>query len=403
MTAAVPPAGARRFRFAPLLAATVLTVLLLWLFGTVADVLLLLFLAVLLSLYLGAVADAITRRTRLPRRISLLIAVVLTIAGVGGLVWLLVPPVVEQTQALLRVFPAYVGAWERGIYDAVRRIPGVAEAWRPEKHKLLVAIYEQGAALFADVVPKVISIGHAAINVVSVGVMSLYLALQPEFYREWLIALFPPVHRDLVRDVLGDLGVTLRSWIVGQLLGMFILAALTAVGLYVLGVPYWLTFGVFTGAVAIIPFFGTLISTILPALFVLAGPNGGTRALAVIALGVIIHVIEGQFVLPLITARRIRRVSVPPVLSIMAVLVVGKVLGPAGLLVAVPTLAAILVVIRRILSNRIYEGQGFRRATRDQPLVLRVPPADGEGVLVAPTPRVDLIALAERARTRRTA
>jgi predicted PurR-regulated permease PerM len=403
VTAAVPPAGARRFRFAPLLAATVLTVLLLWLFGTVADVLLLLFLAVLLSLYLGAVADAITRRTRLPRRISLLIAVVLTIAGVGGLVWLLVPPVVEQTQALLRVFPAYVGAWERGIYDAVRRIPGVAEAWRPEKHKLLVAIYEQGAALFADVVPKVISIGHAAINVVSVGVMSLYLALQPEFYREWLIALFPPVHRDLVRDVLGDLGVTLRSWIVGQLLGMFILAALTAVGLYVLGVPYWLTFGVFTGAVAIIPFFGTLISTILPALFVLAGPNGGTRALAVIALGVIIHVIEGQFVLPLITARRIRRVSVPPVLSIMAVLVVGKVLGPAGLLVAVPTLAAILVVIRRILSNRIYEGQGFRRATRDQPLVLRVPPADGEGVLVAPTPRVDLIALAERARTRRTA
>lgn len=404
MTAAAAPGGAaRRFRFAPLLAATVLTVLLLWLFGTVADVLLLLFLAVLLSLYLGAVADAITRRTRLPRRVSLLVAVLLTVAGVGGLVWLLVPPVVEQTQALLRVFPAYVGAWERGIYDAVRRVPGVAEAWRPENHRLLKAIYDQGAALFADVVPKVISIGHAAINVVSVGVMALYLALQPEFYREWLIALFPPVHRDLVRDVLGDLGVTLRSWIVGQLLGMFILAALTAVGLYMLGVPYWLTFGVFTGAVAIIPFFGTLISTIVPALFVLAGPNGGTRAMAVIALGVVIHVIEGQFVLPLITARRIRRVSVPPVLSIMAVLVVGKVMGPAGLLVAVPTLASILVVIRRILSNRIYEGQGFRRATRDQPLVLRVPPADGEGVLVAPTPRVDLIALAERARTRRTA
>jgi predicted PurR-regulated permease PerM len=206
-----------------------------------------------------------------------------------------------------------------------------------------------------------------------------------------------------VRDVLRDLAVTLRSWIVGQLLGMFILAALTAVGLYLLGVPYWLTFGVFTGAVAIIPFFGTLVSTVLPALFVLAGPDGGTRALAVIALGVIIHVIEGNFVLPLITARRIKRVPVPPVLSIMAVLVVGKLLGPAGLLVAVPTLAATLVVVRRILSNRIYEGQGFRRATRDQALVLRVPPADGEGVLVAPTPRVDMIALAERARARRTA
>lgn len=403
MSAATAVDAMRRFRFAPVLTATVLTVLLLWLFGTVADVLLLLFLAILLSLFLGAVADVITRRTRLPRRVSLMFAVLLTVSAIGTLVWLLVPPVVEQTQQLLRVLPAYVGAWERGIYDAVRRVPGVADAWRPEQHKLLVAIYEQGAAIFENFVPKVISIGHAAINVISVGVMALYLAMQPEFYREWLIALFPPIHRDLARDVLGDLAVTLRSWIVGQLLGMFILAALTAVGLYALGVPYWLTFGVFTGAVAVIPFFGTLISTLLPALFVLATPNGGTRALAVIALGVIIHVIEGQFVLPLITARRIKRVPVPPVLSIMAVLVVGKLLGPVGLLVAVPTLAATLVVVRRILINRIYEGQGFRRATRDQPLVLRVPPAEGEGVLVAPVPPVDLIALAERARARHPA
>jgi predicted PurR-regulated permease PerM len=395
--------AARRFKFAPILTATVLTVLLLWLFGTVADVLLLLFIAILLSLYLGAVADTITRRTRLPRRISLLVAVLLTLAGLTGLVLVLVPPVVEQTQQLLRVLPSYVSAWERGIYNAVRRVPGLAADWRPEKHRLTVAIYEQGAGLFADFVPKVISIGHAAINATSVAVMSLYLSLHPGLYREWLIALFPPLHRDLVRDVVTDLAATLRSWIVGQLLGMFILAALTALGLYLLGVPYWLTFGVFTGAVAVIPFFGTLVSTLLPALFVLAGPNGGTRALAVIALGIVIHVIEGNVVLPLITARRIKRVEVPPVLSIMSVLVVGKLLGPVGLLVAVPTLASILVVIRRILINRIYEGRGFRRTARDQPLVLRVPPADGDSVLVPAAPAVDLIALAERARARRTA
>jgi predicted PurR-regulated permease PerM len=393
----------RRFKFAPILAATVLTVLLLWLFGTVADVLLLLFLAILISLYLGAVADAITRRTRLPRRASLAVAIVLSAAALASLVFLLVPPVVEQTQQLLRVLPSYIEAWERGIYNAVRRVPGLAADWRPERHRLMEAIYEQGAGLFADFVPKVISIGHAAINAVSVAVMSLYLSLHPGLYREWLIALFPPVHRDLVRDVVSDLAATLRSWIVGQLIGMFVLATLTAIGLYLLDVPYWLTFGVFTGAVAVVPFFGTLVSTLLPALFVLAGPNGGTRALLVIALGTLIHVIEANLVLPLITQQRIKRVEVPPVLSIMAVLVVGKLLGPVGLLVAVPALASTLVVVRRILINRIYEGRGFRRTTRDQPLVLRVPPADGEGVLVPSAPPVDLIALAERARPRRTA
>ena len=101
----------------------------------------------------------------------------------------------------------------------------------------------------------------------SIAVIAIYLSLHPALYREWLIALFPPIHRDLVRDVLGDLGDTLRSYMVGQLLVMTFLGALTAIFLYFLNVPYWLTFGIFTGLVSIIPFFGTLLSTTLPALF----------------------------------------------------------------------------------------------------------------------------------------
>ncbi len=382
----------RRFRFGPVLAGTVLTVLLLWLAGTAAEVLLLLFVAILLSLYLGAAADALRRRVPMPRGLALALAGTLTLAAVTGLLWLLVPPVIEQTQALIRVFPAYVNAWDAGLDRIARRTPGLAAIWKPGQHRIAVGIFQQGAHLLEGAIPRVLHIVHPLINVASVGVMSVYLSLNPALYREWLIALFPPVHRELVRDVLGDISGQLRSWIVGQLTAMLLLAAMTAVGLYLLDVPYWLTFGVFTGAVAIVPFFGTLLSTLLPAAFVLALPNGGTRALLVIGLGVVIHVIEGNFVAPLITSRR---VEIPPVLSIMAVLIVGKLLGPAGLLVAVPTLAALMVVVRRILVHRVYEGQGFRRATRDRPMVLRVPPPDGDGVLLPAGGRVvDVLAFA---------
>ena len=290
----------------------------------------------------------------------------------------------------MRVFPTYVNAWDAGIDRIVRRVPGLTNVYKPGQHRLAIGVYEQGAHLLQGMLPRVFGVVHPVINIVSVAVMSVYLSLHPALYREWLIALFPPVHRELVRDVLGEIAGQLRSWIVGQLTAMLVLAALTAVGLYLLGVPYWLTFGVFTGAVAIVPFFGTLLSTLLPAAFVLALPNGGSRALLVIALGVVIHLIEGNFVGPLIASRR---VEIPPVLSIMAVLVVGKLLGGVGLLVAVPTLAALMVVVRRILVHRVYEGQGFRRATRDHPLVLRVPPPDGDGVLVpaAATPFLDVL------------
>jgi predicted PurR-regulated permease PerM len=222
--------------------------------------------------------------------------------------------------------------------------------------------------------------------------MSIYLALQPGVYREWLIALFPPVHRDLIRDVLRDLADALRSYIVAQLLAMAILGTFTAIGLYILNVPYWLTFGIFTGLVAIVPFFGSLLSTILPALIVLGTPGGGTRALLVILLGVIVHLFEGNVVSPLVMSHK---VELPPVLTIMAVLVVGKLLGPLGLVIAVPMLAALMVIVRRILINRIYEGKGFRKSTRDRSFVLRVPAPDG-GVLLPNEPIVDVLHFREK-------
>jgi predicted PurR-regulated permease PerM len=232
------------------------------------------------------------------------------------------------------------------------------------------------------------------VSLFSVIVMGLYLALHPALYREWLIALFPPIHRDLVRDVLSDCAGSLRAYIVGLLLTMTFLGTLTAVGLYFLNVPYALTFGVFTGLATIVPFFGTLLATTLPALFVLTGPEGGSRALWVIGLGIIVHLIEGNLVSPYIMQRQ---VDLPPVLTIVFVLIVGKLLGPLGLLVAVPGLAVIMVVVKRILLSRIYEGQGFRRTTRERALVLRLPAS--EGGIIIPTKPVDVISVIERRTT----
>jgi predicted PurR-regulated permease PerM len=392
----IEPTG-RRLRVAPILTAATFTVLLLWLFGAAAEVFLLLFIGVLLSLYLGAVRDWIVRRVHMPRGVAFAIAVFGTFGAVVGLLALLVPPVVAQTRQLLGLLPAYIASWEAGLQSFAERVPAAREIIKPGEHQLVDALYGQVAHLFDSALPTVVSFFHLSINVFSIAVISIYLALNPGVYREWLIALFPPVHRDLARDVLADLGTQLRAWIVAQLLAMVSLAVLTAIGLYLLQVPYWLTFGIFTGAVAIVPFFGTLVSTTLPALFVLGGAGiwgftGFTHALFVAVLGTVIHVIEANVVVPLIVADR---AHLPPVLTITAVLLAGTLVGPAGLLVAVPTLVVVMVVVRRILISRIYEGQGFRRVARDRVLVLRVPAPDG-GVLVPSGPAPDLIALAER-------
>jgi len=395
----------RRFRFAPILTATVLTVLLLWLFKTVAQVFVLLMLGVLISLYLGAVARWIEKKTRIPEKAALAAAIFGTLGALVLLVWILAPPVIDQTRQLIQQMPKFLEAWEGGIDALANRIPALRDVIGPKgEHRTLTALYGQLSGMFEGLPTKVFEIVHAAINVFAVAVMGIYLALHPALYREWLIALFPPIHRDLVRDVLSDLADSLRAYIVGQLLAMTFLGAITALGLFLLDVPFSLPFGIFTGLVAIVPFFGTLLSTTMPALFVLTGapfhgfsPFG--HALLVVGLGVVVHLIEGNIVAPLVMSKK---VDLPPVLTIMAVLVIGQLLGPMGLIIALPTLAALMVIVRRILITRIYEGQGFRKTTRERALVLRVP-APGGGVITSPGDPVDVISAAERAGVKRSA
>ncbi|MEO5588346.1 MAG: AI-2E family transporter [Gemmatimonadaceae bacterium] len=380
-------AGGLNFKLAPALATVILTVLILWMVGTTASVFLLLFVAIIISLYLGAVRDFLVHRAKMPDRLAFFFAVVGTVVAIVGLFTLLVPPVVEQTRALVTVLPDLINKWENGLDQFALRFPALREVWRPGEHKVLHAVYDQLSSGATEVVPKVFSAVNILIEIFAVFVMSIYLALQPGVYREWLIALFPPVHRDLIRDVLRDLANALRSYIVAQLTAMAVLGAFTALGLYILGVPYWLTFGIFTGLVAVVPLFGSLLSTLLPALIVLGGPGGGTRALMVSLLGVVVHLFEGNIVAPLVMSHRI---ELPPVLTIMAVLVIGKLLGPMGLVIAVPALASLMVIVRRILISRIYEGKGFRKSTRDKMFVLRVPAPDG-GVLLPSMPVLDIL------------
>jgi predicted PurR-regulated permease PerM len=379
------------FRSGAFIGALVATVLFLWLIGRVADILLLVFIAALLALYLNSLTQFLINRVRVPHRFAFILALFITLGGIYGMFALLVPPVVEQTRQLVSVLPDYIRGWQAALGRLVARYPALRESI-PQPDEAVGAIIQQAEGAVGGLVPKVFSLGHLLVNLVSILVMGIYMSLYPGMYREWLIALFPPIHRDLLRDVLADLGTTLKTWIVAQLLAMSILAMLTAIGLYALGVPYWLTFGLFTGAVVIVPFFGTLLGTVLPALFVLGG-NGfagfgpGGHFLMVILLGVLIHIIEGNVVMPLITAKRL---EIPPVLAMMSVLIVGRLLGLGGVIVAVPLLATTMVIVRRVLINRIYEGQNFRRSSRDRVLVLRVP-APESGVLVNAGPHVDVL------------
>jgi predicted PurR-regulated permease PerM len=339
--------------------------LVIWFAIRTVEVLLLIFLAALLAVYLAGITDLLERRFRIARWIGLTIAVLGTVVVIAGLGALILPPVFDQTQALVAGLPQTLTDIQNVLAEWARRYPVVRRTELADPQSGLVAklITDATDYLSSSLVPYLRAGGKLFIEGASVVVMALYLARQPGLYRDGIVSLVAPAHRAVARRILQDTSATLRAWIGGQLLAMAVLGVLTALGLLLLGVPYWLAFGAFTGLVAVVPFFGTLVSTILPALFVV-GTGDWLRVAAVLALGVVVHVIEANLVAPLIMERK---VSLPPVLTIASVLVMGTLLGVVGLVVAVPVLAVTVVVVRHVLHGEIYGDTGSEESA-----VLRV-------------------------------
>lgn len=316
---------------------------------------------------------------------GLTVALLGTIVVIGLVGLLIVPPVIWQFQDLITALPRHVNAWEDQLArlaqedNLLGRLLGRMEGEGPGAVGFLDRIFEEIREFFGDVVPYVFSGIGVLIHLVSVLIMGIYLALKPSVYREGVIAITPPAYRELARDILADLGHTLRAWLVGLGISMVVLGTFTWIGLVVLDVPYSLAFGVFTGLAVIVPFFGTIVSTLLPALFVI-GTGGLTKALLVLLLGVVVHVFEANVVAPMVFEKH---VELPPVLTILSVLVMAKLLGVIGLLVAVPVLASVMVLIRRIFVHRILERKGFHRIERDAPAIISL--STGDGVLVHPS------------------
>jgi predicted PurR-regulated permease PerM len=330
----------------------------------VVEVLLLVFIAILLAVYLSAVTDVLERRFRLARWAGLTLAVVATVASITFVGVLLIPPVVDQTQALIGGLPQTLTNIQNVLARWASQYPVLRQTDLANPSSGLVAALVNDASNFlrGSLLPYVTAGGKVFIEGAAVVVMALYLARQPTLYRDGMISLVAPRHRAIAIRVFQDMAATLRAWVVGQLLAMTVLAVLTAIGLWILGVPFWLAFGIFTGLVAIVPFFGTLVSTLLPAVFVVASGDW-IKVVLVILLGVVVHVFEANVVVPRIMQHK---VSLPPVLTISGVLIMGTLLGAVGLIVAVPILAVTLVLVQHVLHGEIYGD-----ADRLQPAVLR--------------------------------
>lgn len=316
------------------------------------DLLLVAFIAVLLAVYLSGFTDLLCRYFRIPRGPGLVLALVATLAAVTGIGFLLAPAVAQQTEDLIAAVPQYLNAldaWVRRLASSseVLRRTGIEAA---QGGLVTTGLTDAVEFLRRGFFAYAAGTGRLIIDLFAVIAMALYLAWRPSIYTGGVLVVVPPRHRDRAGAIMTDLGATLRAWVGAQLLAMVVLALATGLGLWLLDVPYWLAFAIFTGVAVMVPFFGSITSTLLPALLVL--PDRGLLTGFLVAMvGVVVHVIEANVVHPLIMQHR---VALPPALTILSVLMMGALAGLLGMLVAVPVLATIVVLVRHVVIYHAY-------------------------------------------------
>src|SRR3712207_4013644 len=109
-----------------------------------------------------------------------------------------------------------------------------------------------------------------------------------------------------------------QRWFLGQLTSMTLIGLLFTVAMFIIGIPFALLLGIFSGLISFVPFLGPVISVIPPVLLALTGDP--IDALWVIVAYVIIQAIEGNLIQPIVMSRA---VSLHPAVVMFGLLIMG--------------------------------------------------------------------------------
>ncbi len=136
-----------------------------------------------------------------------------------------------------------------------------------------------------------------------------------------------------------------KEYLNGLLLVILILATLNTIGLYLIGIDLALFWGVLGACLAIIPFIGTTLGGLLPAMFALANYGFSWQPLAVVIFYIIVQSIEGNIITPKIVGKSVR---LNPFVAILSLLIGGALWGIAGMILALPLMAVIKIFMSNV-------------------------------------------------------
>jgi predicted PurR-regulated permease PerM len=306
------------------------------------SVLVLIGLALFIAAGLDPVVSWLTRR-RMPRWAAVIVVLLAVFGVIAGFLAAAIPPLAAQTTNLISQLPHYAHT----LQDHNSQLGRLNTHYHIEQ-RLSRLLATRGSTLVGGVLGAGAMVLGALASTLAVLVLVVYFLVGMPRIKLFFYRLAP--HSRRARVIL--LGDEIFTKVGGYVLGNVVTSVIAGLGTYLwmlaFGIPYPILLGLFVAILDLIPVIGSTIGGAVVTLVALTVSL--PVAIATLVFYIAYRLAEDYLLVPRIMGST---VQVPAVLSIVAVLVGGALMGIIGALVAIPVAAALRLLLQEVTFRRL--------------------------------------------------
>lgn len=322
-----------------------------------SSVLLPFFVAWLLAYLIYPIVKFVQYRLHVPTRaLSIIVSLIFILAVVGGVFYLIVPPMLEQFEKLGDVASQYIKQGTNG-----ESFQAIVQQWLHDNRTAIEQVFKRKDVTDAikQAMPKLFSVlGQTASVIISI-VASLitllymfFILLDYEYLTTNWIKIFPKKVRPFWKSLMKDVENELNNYIRGQSLVALIMGILFCIGFTIIDFPMAIGLGILIGIMDLVPYLHTfaLIPTAFLALLKAAdtGQNFWVIFASAFAVFCVVQIIIDMVVTPKVMGKAM---GLNPAILLLALSVWGALLGFIGLIIALPLTTILIAYYQRYITK----------------------------------------------------
>lgn len=306
------------------------------------DIIFPILLSLLFAIILRPVVSFLIRRLRFPHFVAVIFAIllfVLIFLGIFYFISLQISDMANDWGKIKDNFYYHIEHFQQMIRDNFNLS-------KREQNEIIGNATKNGFKSGNEIVGSTLnSFSDILLNLTLIPIYTFLFLLYQNHFITFFTKLYKPQNHKKLREILFQIKTAVQSYIVGLLFEMVAVSVLTTVGLYLIGVEYFILLGIITGILNLVPYIGILFAGVLSIVVSLSGSTDLSIVLGVIVVNIIVQFIDNNILVPMFVNSK---VQINAFVSIVGI-IVGNVLGGiTGMFLAIPIIAIIKVIFDRI-------------------------------------------------------